>query len=53
VSVKNIETGETVEYVSQSAAAKALGVCHQAISNCLKSQKLLKQTYIISAKSSD
>ena len=36
VLVKNIETGETVEYVSQSAAARALGVGPTSINSCLK-----------------
>ena len=40
VLVTNIETGETVEYVSQSAAARALGVTSVAISNCLKRKNL-------------
>ena len=51
VLVTNIETGETVEYVSQTAAAKALGVSRVTICNCLKSKKLLKQKYMISVKS--
>ena len=44
VLVTNTETGETVEYASQSAAAKALGVSLQAINSCLKKKNLLKKT---------
>jgi hypothetical protein len=39
--VTNIETGKTVEYVSQSAAAKELGVSTTAVRKCLKSWMLL------------
>jgi biotin operon repressor len=51
--VTNIETGETVEYVSQKAAAKDLGVSATAIGKCFKSKKLLKKTFSITSKSSD
>ena len=53
VLVKNVETGETVSYISQSAAARALGVSPTAIRDCLKSKKLLKALYIIIKKSTD
>ena len=53
VLVKNTETGESVEYISQSAAARALGVGQPAISNCLKRKNLLNKTFEISLKSSD
>ena len=53
MSVKNIETGETVEYVSQSAAAEALGVTSSAIRSCIKRKNLLKKTFRISIKSSE
>jgi aryl-alcohol dehydrogenase-like predicted oxidoreductase len=53
VMVTNIETGETVEYVSQKAAAEVLGVTPAAIRSCLKSKKLLKKIQIISEKSSE
>jgi Mn-dependent DtxR family transcriptional regulator len=51
--VINKETGETVEYVSQKAAAIALEVSPATVHKCLKSKKLLKQNYIILLKSID
>jgi hypothetical protein len=42
VLVKNIETGNTVEYVSQREAARELGVDKNTISNYIKSRKALK-----------
>jgi uncharacterized membrane protein len=53
VEVKNIETGETVSYASQSQAARELGVSEGAIRKCLKSKKLLNQIWQISNKLSD
>jgi group I intron endonuclease len=53
VLVKNIETGETVEYVSQREAARELGVNVSTIGRHIKSKKLLNQIFIISNKSSD
>ena len=54
VFVTNIETNETVSYVSQNAAARELKVSRAAIQKCLKSKNLLRQIYrIIRLKSSD
>ena len=39
VLVKNIETGETVSYVSQSQAARELGVSIKTVTNYIKSGK--------------
>lgn len=52
VLVKNIGTGETVEYVTMTEAGKALGVARQTISSYVKSGGLLKNTYIITPKAS-
>jgi acetylglutamate kinase len=53
VEVTNIKTGETVEYVSQSAVAREFGVNRVIITNCIKNPKLLKQMYTIKRKSAD
>ena len=53
VLVTNMETGDTVSYISQSQAARELGVSVGAIRKCIKRKKSLKKTYIISFKSSD
>jgi len=52
VLVKNIETGDTVEYATMTEAGKALDVTRQTISSCVKSGRLLKNIYIITPKAS-
>ena len=46
----NIETGETVEYVSQIAAAHELGVSSATINRYKKNGKILKGKWLISVK---
>jgi len=45
--VKNIKTGEKLEYKSMSEAANALGVTKGAVSQALLYKRILKKTYII------
>lgn len=52
VLVKNIETGDTVEYATMTDAGKALNVTRQLISSCVKSGRLLQNIYIITPKAS-
>ena len=45
--VKNIETGQGIEYKSLSEAAKALQVTKGAVSQALLSNRILKKKYSI------
>jgi hypothetical protein len=48
--VKNIKTNETTEYISLSAASKAIGVTKGAISQALLNNRIIKKTYILEKK---
>jgi len=50
VVVKNIETGETEEYVTMTEAAKALNVSRTTIKNILQSGKIFRESYTIKFK---
>lgn len=47
ISVKNIKTGEKLEYKSMTEAANALGVTKGAVSQALFYKRILKKTYFI------
>jgi hypothetical protein len=48
--VKNINTNEISEYISLSAASKAIGVTKGAVSQALLSNTIIKKTYILKRK---
>jgi len=47
VIVKNIQTGEILEYTTMTEAAKALNVSRTTIKNILQSGKIFRESYII------
>lgn len=50
VNVINIVTGESVDYVSMTEAAKALNVSRAAVSQAVSNNTVIRKTYRISQK---
>jgi predicted DNA-binding protein (UPF0251 family) len=50
VVVKNIQTGESKEYLTITEAAKALSVSRPTIKKVLQSGRIFRESYIINYK---